>query len=66
MAGKSDVRVAIEDIGNMVNISPNTIRSVTKDLQPDFSELLPKWVASPQQVEKMIEDGYSGSQPSEK
>ena len=59
VAGKSSVKVSIEDISNMVSISANTIKAVTKDLQPFFPDLLPNWVATPEQVEQMIADGYA-------
>lgn len=61
-AKKSDVKVPLSHICGIVGVGASTIKATVTQLQPDFDDLLPKWVgATQQQVATMIADGYPGS-----
>ena len=61
-AKKSEVKVPLSHICGIVHVGAATIKATVNQLQPDFDDLLPKWVgATQQQIATMIADGYSGS-----
>ncbi|KAK9828196.1 hypothetical protein WJX74_002568 [Apatococcus lobatus] len=59
---KSDVQVPLSDICNVVKVGASTIKATVTQLQPDYDDLLPKWIgATQQQIATMIAEGYPGS-----